>query len=619
MSEKSALLKKTEVSFDAKSFSINGERIFVNSAAIHYFRMPRQEWREVLVKAKLAGMNCIDTYFAWNVHEPEEGQWTFEEDNDCGAFLDLCAELGLWVIARPGPFICAEWDFGGFPWWLSNKEGLQYREYNPAFLHYVDQYFDRIIPIIQSRQATAGGTVILVQVENEYGYLKDDVAAQDYMFYLRDGLTRRGIDVPLITCDGGAEGTIEGANFWSGADGQYQKLVDKQPLAPKIVTEFWTGWFEHWGTQAATQKTAHLYEKRMMEAIRAGFDGISHYMFFGGTNFGGYGGRTVGSSDVFMVTSYDYDAPLNEYGRITDKYAAAKRVSLFTLALQHFLLESEEAEKHNASCSKGFSVRSRSWGSQKLWFVESHKDERDVCQLTIEPGRTIPVSVKPGQLVPVLDRMEVSQGLTLTCNTFIACNEVIEGERTIMVWAEDRQRSLVEFESDAVLCYRSDSYFLAEQNEAGTRVRFDFCHFEEPQMVQIQAGENRVKVIVLNRDAMDRTWRVGSDNNTKWITGFDDIDFDPETGRMKGVMTAGRSVLKNRLELPPPALSEWTSSPVVLQTAEETVEAAPRSFSQFGQAFGYLLYECECEEAAGSRQPADHPQDPRFRKSVSER
>ena len=130
----------------------------------------------------------------------------------------------------------------------------------------------------------------------------------------------------------------------------------------------------------------------------------------------------------------------------------------------------------------------------------------------------------------------ISQGLTLTCNTFIACNEVIKGERTIIVWAEDRQRSVVEFESDAVLCYRSDSYFLAEQNEAGTRVRFDFCHFEEPQMVQIQAGDNRVKVIVLNRDAMDRTWRVASDNNAKWVIGFDDVDFDPMTGRMKGVM-----------------------------------------------------------------------------------
>ncbi|WP_407946545.1 beta-galactosidase [Paenibacillus alkaliterrae] len=97
------------------------KRVFLNSASIHYFRMPRQEWREVLVKVKLAGMNCVDTYFAWNVHEPEEAKCDFSKDKDCGAFLDLCSELGLWVIARPGPFICAEWDFGGFPYWLKNK------------------------------------------------------------------------------------------------------------------------------------------------------------------------------------------------------------------------------------------------------------------------------------------------------------------------------------------------------------------------------------------------------------------------------------------------------------------------------------------------------------------
>lgn len=146
----------SELTYDARSFFLNGERVFLNSATIHYFRMPKEEWREVLLKAKLAGMNCIDTYFAWNVHEPEEGQWSFEGDNDCGEFLDLCAELGMWVIARPGPFICAEWDFGGFPYWLSTKDGVKFRENNETYLHYVNLYFDRIVPIIRERQLSAG-------------------------------------------------------------------------------------------------------------------------------------------------------------------------------------------------------------------------------------------------------------------------------------------------------------------------------------------------------------------------------------------------------------------------------------------------------------------------------
>src|SRR5690606_305549 len=124
----------------------------------------------------------------------------------------------------------------------------------------------------------------------------------------KDGIQRRGINVPLITCVGGLEGTIEGANFWRGADDHYGTLVNKQPHTPKLVTEFWSGWFEHWGSASETRKTPQIYEKRLYEVARAGFDGISHYMFFGGTNFGSYGGRTVGSSDIYMVTSYDYDA-----------------------------------------------------------------------------------------------------------------------------------------------------------------------------------------------------------------------------------------------------------------------------------------------------------------------
>ena len=170
-------------------------------------------------------------------------------------------------------------------WWFSvlagDEGGVKFRENNETYLHYVQLYFDQIIPVIRKRQLSAGGTVILVQVENEYGYLMDDEAASAHMTTLRDGILERGIDVPLITCVGGAEGTIEGANFWSGADGHYASLRSKQPDTPKIVTEFWTGWFENWGGPSAIQKTASLLDRRIMEILRAGYTGISYYMFYG--------------------------------------------------------------------------------------------------------------------------------------------------------------------------------------------------------------------------------------------------------------------------------------------------------------------------------------------------
>lgn len=594
-----------EFTYDDKSYIINGKRVFLNSAAIHYFRMPKEEWREVLVKAKLAGMNCIDTYFAWNVHEPNEGEWNFEGDADCGAFLDLCAELDLWVIARPGPFICAEWDFGGFPWWLGNKEGVKFREYNKTYLKYVDLYFDRITEIIRQRQLSQGGTVILVQVENEYGYLTDDASASAYMSHLRDGLLSRGIDMPLITCVGGVEGAIEGANFWSGADHHYANLVKKQPDAPKIVTEFWSGWFEHWGAPAATQKTPQLYEKRMFEAIQTGFTGISHYMFFGGTNFAGYGGRTVGSSDIFMVTSYDYDAPLNEYGRTTPKYMAAKRFSLFVEAAGSLLLESEAFDTAGIAAPKDITVRGRKNGEQRILFVGSDKEERETVYLTLENGRTLPVMVNPGEIVPVLDGLQVLDGVRLISNTAIACNEVVNGVHTLIVYAKDGQRSLVELNADEAIQYADDHPLLYTQSNNGKTITIDFYHFNEPQDVRLTIGGQSLRVIVLNTSAMDQMWRIAEG---QWVGGCFDVDIEagghlvasvndsaaavewPESFRVElvGGEAAGQTV--SAAQSKAPELAGWVTSTLDLAAVQGVSCEVPQDFSSFSQPYGYIVY-----------------------------
>nr|WP_154896178.1 beta-galactosidase [Paenibacillus xylanexedens] len=639
----------SEWSYDRHSFMWNGQRVFLNSATIHYFRMPREEWREVLVKAKLAGMNCIDTYFAWNVHEPEEGQWNFEGDRDCGAFLDLCAELGMWVIARPGPFICAEWDFGGFPYWLETKPNVKFRENNETYLHHVDLYFDRIVPIIRERQVSAGGSVILVQVENEYGYLMDDAAASDHMHYLRDGLLRRGIDVPLITCVGGAEGTIEGANFWSGADGHYAKLRDKQPDTPKIVTEFWTGWFENWGGPSAIQKTAPLLEKRLMEILRAGYTGISHYMFYGGTNFGGYGGRTVGSSDIFMITSYDYDAPLNEYGRVTPKYAVTKKWSYFVNAFGAFLMESEEITEAEISphYPKGISVRGRRFDDQNIWFLESHLDERQTLPITLEEGRTLPVALGPGQIVPVFDRIRIADDVFLTGGAWIAGNEIVSEERTLFIVGDTGQRSVVELEAPSLRVISSSMQLLLDHDPESDVRRLDLFHFREPGTIRLEAGSVPLRIIVLDSEAMDRTWRIeGADQEQlRYVIGLDDVDILP-SGQVKGMIsdldrsimllggwTDGEQMLTGRefihpdaavesgraedtqdyhatkgnhhqqlpLQPMPPRLSGSPDvSRVKLEAAAQSPSGQPEHFAEYGQDYGYLLYECDFHSEDGN-------------------
>ncbi|WP_145332523.1 beta-galactosidase [Paenibacillus xylanexedens] len=636
---------QTELTYDARSFYLNGERFFLNSATIHYFRMPKEEWRDVLMKAKLAGMNCIDTYFAWNVHEPEEGQWSFEGDNDCGAFLDLCAELGMWVIARPGPFICAEWDFGGFPYWLGTKENVKFRENNETYLHYVQLYFDQIIPVIRKRQLSAGGTVILVQVENEYGYLMDDEAASAHMTTLRDGILERGIDVPLITCVGGAEGTIEGANFWSGADGHYASLRSKQPDTPKIVTEFWTGWFEHWGGPSAIQKTASLLDRRIMEILRAGYTGISYYMFYGGTNFGGYGGRTLGDSDIFMITSYDYDAPLSEYGRVTPKYAVTKNLSYFVRAFGSLLMESEEIATQQIQVRHpgGISVRGRQTGQEKIWFVESHKDERETVNITLEEGRTLPISIHPGQIVPLLDRVQIAEQVYLTAGALITGNEMINGELTLFITADRGQRSVVELELDekqdatagGLILKESTVQVLIEQDAGRNAYRFDLFHFQEPGMVRFEANGTAMRFIILDRDTMNRTWRLEAPDHQslRYAIGFDDVDVTA-SGQVKGMISdpertmmllgdwqdgeqtrTGREFFTQKMEVQPESASiavedqpAWMipaaplapvlcKSPefsrVTLTAKQRSASGHPIDFSEYGQDFGYLLYECD--------------------------
>ncbi|MFX3646779.1 MAG: beta-galactosidase [Paenibacillus sp.] len=621
---------QSELTYDARSFFLNGERVFLNSATIHYFRMPKEEWREVLLKAKLAGMNCIDTYFAWNVHEAEEGQWSFEGDNDCGAFLDLCAELGMWVIARPGPFICAEWDFGGFPYWLGTKNGVKFRENNETYLQYVNLYFDRIVPIIRERQLSAGGTVILVQVENEYGYLMDDAAASDHMNTLRDGLLQRGIDSTLITCVGGAEGTIEGANFWSGADGHYETLRAKQPDTPKMVTEFWTGWFENWGGPSAIQKTAPLLERRIMEILRAGYTGISHYMFYGGTNFGGYGGRTMGSSDIFMITSYDYDAPLNEYGRVTPKYTVTKNLSYFVHAFGALLMETEEIPEEQIVVRhpEGISVRGRQADNQKIWFLESHKDERETMHITLEEGRTLPVSLNPGQIVPLLDRVQIAEQVYLTAGTLITGNEVINGELTLFIVASAGQRSVVELEAGALNVTGSTVQVLVEHDSARNVHRLDLFHFQEPGMIQLEANGTPIRFVILDQETMNRTWRLEATNQKglRYAIGFGDVDVLP-SGQVKGMITdpdrtitllgdwtdgertltgheffaSEESISGIQLQLPwtPPIAPTLSASPelsrITLTAKQRSASGQPEDFSQYGQDFGYLLYECDFE------------------------
>lgn len=301
------------------------------SGALHYFRVHPDLWRDRLRRLKALGCDTVETYVAWNLHAPTPDTVTFEGQADLGAFLDLAAEEGLDIIARPGPYICAEWEGGGFPGWILQDTSMRLRRMDDAYLDVVDRWFDQLIPIIASRQASRGGRVVMVQVENEYGSFGDD---SEYLAHLRDGLIARGIDELLVTSDGPSRqwlqgGTIDGAlatvNFGSRTEDVLELAARELPDQPLMCMEFWNGWFDHWGEEHHTRSAASAAAE--LETMLSAGMSVNFYMAHGGTNIGLLAGAN--NTDGVLeptTTSYDYDAPIGEDGTLTDKFHAFREV-----------------------------------------------------------------------------------------------------------------------------------------------------------------------------------------------------------------------------------------------------------------------------------------------------
>ena len=330
------------VSYDDKAFIVGGRKIWIASGAIHYFRVPRELWRDRLLKLKRAGLNTVETYVAWNSHEPREGHFDFSGALDLDAFLSLAEELGLWIIVRPGPYICSELDNGAIPSWLNTKPGVKLRVANPIYHHYIRLWFKRLIPIIAKHQAGHSGRVILVQDENEYMF-RNRPGGREHLVFIRDLLRELGIDVPIIVCNFLCErigDTIECWNCWDGADTGIENLRKAQPGTPKLISEFWCGWFDAWGHKPEFVRTPRDVHANTMRVLAHG-GMYSYYMFHGGTTFGFYPGRTTGDDHTWTVSSYDCDALLPESGALGPKYYSGKLASTFATNLAHFLAESE--------------------------------------------------------------------------------------------------------------------------------------------------------------------------------------------------------------------------------------------------------------------------------------
>ncbi|MGN0534714.1 MAG: beta-galactosidase family protein [Eubacterium sp.] len=311
-----------------RDFYLNGKKFNIYSGTMHYFRIPCEYWEDRLLKLKAAGLNTVETYVAWNVHEPEEEKYDFEGQNDVVRFVETAQKVGLYVILRPGPYICAEWEFGGFPAWLLKYDDMQLRCYSEPYLTFVRRYFDVLMPKLAPLQITQGGPVLMMQFENEYGSYGRD---KKYLSYLCELMRGNGIDVPLFTSDGEGKYHLSGGslknefktvNFGAYPVNGFKDLKEYQPDKPLMCSEMWCGWFDHFYEKH--HHSANVYSKKTLNKIIDQFfemdANFNFYMFHGGTNFGYMAGANYANVYQPTTTSYDYDAPLNEYGDYTFKY-----------------------------------------------------------------------------------------------------------------------------------------------------------------------------------------------------------------------------------------------------------------------------------------------------------
>eukprot|EP01113_Clastostelium_recurvatum_P015704 TRINITY_DN1880_c0_g1_i3.p1 TRINITY_DN1880_c0_g1~~TRINITY_DN1880_c0_g1_i3.p1 ORF type:complete len:426 (+),score=76.44 TRINITY_DN1880_c0_g1_i3:49-1326(+) len=331
----------------ARSFVVSGSQFLkdgqpfrIISGSVHYFRTIPEQWKDRLTMAKQLGLNAVQFYIPWNLHEPEKDQYTFEGVADVVEFIQLAQSLDLLVVLRPGPYACGEWEFGGFPYWLlRDYPEIALRSADPHFLDRVDRWFSVLFPRLAPLVYSKGGPIIMMQVENEYGSYGNDKV---YLGHLRGLMGKYVGDDAVVfhSTDGPSPQMLAGSyigpevyqtvDFGPGdnATANFEQQMHLQGPAPAMNSEYYTGWLTHWGDAHAANVSASMVSQSLLSLMSTMNASVNLYMFHGGTNYGFMNGANAnGPSDYeITITSYDYNSPLTEAGDPNDKYAAIRDV-----------------------------------------------------------------------------------------------------------------------------------------------------------------------------------------------------------------------------------------------------------------------------------------------------
>ena len=556
---------RSAIDFDQRGFLVNGKRTFIVSAGLEYARIPRALWADRLLRLKRDGFNTVEFYTFWDFHEPHEGQFAFTGDHDLNAFLRLVKSMNMYAIARVGPYSCAEWSLGGYPIWLRFKPGVVLRTEDAPFLKAVDSFWDQLLPIIAANQIDHGGSVILVQLENEHPLAWGTRMPTPYFSHLRDQAVKHGIEVPYF---------FSGMHHGSDPAGDQPSLDDSSRPNPWISTEFWSAWFSQYGPHPGD---ASSYRRRTWKVIAHGGDGYNIYMGYGGSNFD-Y------SNNNEDAASYDYGAPVGQGGDLRPTYYEFKKANYFARSFANVLEDSADNSPQWATSSSNhdLKVNARKGLEGEIIFVDSPPapvekvaspdpnnptfeavtDTTAVKKLTTATfsvnGASFEVALEPGEIAPLVHGVQIASGVTLEWSSARILGVARCGHTTtLVVFGDAGRRDQLKFSAASIEA--------EGDNATSSRLTIGEAYSAVAPIVRnFRAGPEHVRVLLLTREQADRTWFQGEAGHELVITGPTFLGAVGVTGEKLTVQVETPWLGSSSEAVPPPTIVYGEKDPVTL-------------------------------------------------------
>ncbi len=487
------------INFDGRGFLINGKRTFIVSGSMHYARVPRALWRDRLLKMKRAGFNTVQSYLFWNAHEPEEGKFDFTGRYDLNAFLKLVHSLGMYATVRVGPYYCAEWDSGGYPVWLRFVKGLVVRTPNRPFEDAVHQFFSKLLPIIARNQINHGGSVIMVQLENEHPFGWGTDMPNQYFHFLQQQALEYGIQVPYFF-SGEHHGSDPAGNTpWSSA-----KRVN-----PWYTTEFWPGWYNLYGPLSPSR--LRFFDRGTWHIIAYGGNGYNYYMLHGGSNFGYW-------NNDEDAASYDYGGAIGQAGDLRPIYYRFKKAAMFATSLPRILEESDDSTSAYANSGSNMQVRitARTAPDGTALFLDNNTNRVQTTALHLL-DETDNFKVLSGEVRPIVVEYALKPGITLSlCGPrLLTILDQSTNETTIVVYGPTGSRDKMEFACHAPHDLVGGSHWQRSANGITLTATAE----TSPQLFSFASAGRVVRVIWENERTANFTWNVQAGGKEFVVTG----------------------------------------------------------------------------------------------------